>query len=59
MAEKFVREAYKHGLVELKGHKATGGCRASMYNAMPIAGVEALITFMKIFRDENQKEAKL
>jgi phosphoserine aminotransferase len=36
--------------VELGGHKALGGCRASMYNAMPIEGVEKLVQFMKRFR---------
>lgn len=58
LEEKFVKEAYYHGLVELKGHKVLGGCRASMYNAMPIEGVEKLIQFMKKFRGENE-QAKL
>lgn len=51
---KFLKEAEAEGLVELKGHRSVGGCRASIYNAMPIAGVEALITFMKKFMDENK-----
>ena len=50
---KFLAEAAKHGLVELKGHRTVGGCRASIYNAMPYEGVEALINFMKQFMDEN------
>jgi len=51
---KFLKEAADAGLIELKGHRSVGGCRASIYNAMPIEGVEALINFMKKFRDENQ-----
>lgn len=50
---KFLKEAGEHGLIELKGHRSVGGCRASCYNAMPIEGIEALINFMKKFRDEN------
>jgi len=50
---KFLKEAAEAGLIELKGHRSVGGCRASCYNAMPIEGVEALINFMKKFRDEN------
>ena len=50
---KFLKEAAEHGLIELKGHRSVGGCRASIYNAMPIEGVEALINFMKKFREEN------
>lgn len=51
---KFLKEAAEIGLIELKGHRSVGGCRASCYNAMPIEGVEALINFMKKFREENQ-----
>jgi phosphoserine aminotransferase len=40
-------------LIELKGHRLVGGCRASIYNAMPYEGVEALVEFMKKFRAEN------
>jgi len=54
LENKFLKEAAEAGLVELKGHRSVGGCRASIYNAMPIEGVEALINFMKKFRDENQ-----
>lgn len=50
---KFVKEAAANGLLELKGHKSVGGCRASCYNAMPIEGVEKLVNFMKKFKDEN------
>lgn len=45
----FVREAEKKGLVNLKGHKLTGGLRASMYNAMPVEGAEELVKAMKEF----------
>ncbi len=51
---KFVAEAAKNGLLSLKGHKVTGGMRASIYNAMPIEGVKALIEFMKKFEMENK-----
>ncbi len=51
---KFVAEATKVGLVSLKGHRITGGMRASIYNAMPVEGVKALIEFMKKFETENR-----
>ena len=51
---KFVKEATAAGLVSLKGHRVTGGMRASIYNAMPIEGVKALIDFMKKFEMENK-----
>lgn len=51
---KFVAESAKAGLASLKGHKVTGGMRASIYNAMPIEGVKALIEFMKKFEMENK-----
>lgn len=50
---KFLKEAQDAGLIELKGHRSVGGCRASIYNAMPVEGVQALIEFMKKFRSEN------
>ena len=50
---KFVKEAKEAGLESLKGHRSVGGMRASIYNAMPIEGVEALVTFMKKFEEEN------
>ena len=51
---KFVAESAKNGLASLKGHKLVGGMRASIYNAMPIEGVKALIEFMKKFQMENK-----
>ncbi len=51
---KFIAEATKQGLVSLKGHRITGGMRASIYNAMPVEGVKALIDFMKKFVMENK-----
>ena len=51
--EKFVKEAAQCGLVSLKGHRLVGGMRASIYNAMPVGGVQALIAFMKKFEREN------
>ena len=51
--EKFVKEATEAGLVNLKGHRSVGGMRASIYNAMPIEGVEKLIEFMKKFERDN------
>ena len=49
----FVKEAAANGLVSLKGHRLVGGMRASIYNAMPVDGVKALIEFMKKFEQEN------
>lgn len=50
---KFVKEAAEAGLENLKGHRSVGGMRASIYNAMPVEGVEALVAFMKKFEKEN------
>ena len=50
---KFVKEASENGIVSIKGHRLVGGMRASIYNAMPIEGVKALIEFMKKFEKEN------
>ena len=50
---KFVKEAKAAGLENLKGHHTVGGMRASIYNAMPKEGVEALVAFMKKFEEEN------
>ena len=50
---KFVSEAKKQGLINLKGHRSVGGMRASIYNAMPIKGVEKLVEFMKEFEAAN------
>lgn len=52
---KFVKEAAEAGFVNLKGHRTVGGMRASIYNAMPKEGVEALVAFMKKFEEENLK----
>lgn len=54
--KKFAAEAGAQGLKNLKGHRSVGGMRASIYNAMPIEGVEKLIVFMKEFADKNQKK---
>ena len=48
---KFVKEAEAAGFVNLKGHRTVGGMRASLYNAMPIEGVERLVDFMKKFEE--------
>ena len=53
--KKFASEAAKAGLKNLKGHRSVGGMRASIYNAMPYEGVEALVAFMKKFAAENPK----
>ena len=50
---KFIAEAKAKGFVNLKGHRSVGGMRASIYNAMPMEGVEALVAFMKEFEANN------
>ncbi len=50
---KFVKEATAAGFVNLKGHRTVGGMRASIYNAMPIEGVEKLVDFMREFEKNN------
>ena len=50
---KFLKEAQEHGLIELKGHRSVGGCRASCYNALPLEAVEDLIKFMVTFKAAN------
>ena len=50
---KFIKEATAAGFSNLKGHRSVGGMRASIYNAMPIEGVEALVAFMQKFEAEN------
>ena len=50
---KFIAEATAAGMVQLKGHRTVGGMRASIYNAMPIEGVQALVDFMDKFEKEN------
>ena len=49
----FVDAAKKEGFVNLKGHRVVGGMRASIYNGMPVEGVEALVEFMKKYEKEN------
>jgi len=53
--KKFAKEAAAAGLKNLKGHRSVGGMRASIYNAMPYEGVEALVAFMKDFAERNPK----
>ena len=53
MDAKFIKEATAAGFVNLKGHRTVGGMRASIYNAMPIEGVEKLVAFMKQFEADN------
>ena len=50
---KFVKQAAAAGFVNLKGHRTVGGMRASVYNAMPVGGVEKLVEFMRAFEEEN------
>ncbi|MDO4439323.1 MAG: 3-phosphoserine/phosphohydroxythreonine transaminase [Eubacteriales bacterium] len=52
--KKFVKEASENGFVNLKGHRSVGGMRASIYNAMPYEGVEALVNFMHTFEIKNR-----
>ncbi len=53
LENKFVKQAEEAGLHTLKGHRSVGGCRASIYNAVPVEGVEALVDFMKDFMKKN------
>jgi phosphoserine aminotransferase len=52
--EKFCKQAAAAGFVNIKGHRSVGGMRASIYNAMPLEGIERLIEFMKKFEAENK-----
>ncbi len=52
---KFIKEATERGFVNLKGHRTVGGMRASIYNAMPMEGVQKLVEFMKEFEQKNIK----
>lgn len=54
LTKKFLAEAQKVKLFTLAGHRSVGGCRASIYNGMPLEGVETLVNFMKSFQDENR-----
>lgn len=58
LEKKFIEQALEKGMIELSGHRSVGGCRASIYNAMPIEGVKALTDFMKEFQSKNA-QAKL
>jgi phosphoserine aminotransferase len=49
----FLAEAHKAGLTNLAGHRSVGGLRASLYNAMPPEGVDALVAFMRDFQKRN------
>ncbi|KAL2338867.1 hypothetical protein Fmac_013313 [Flemingia macrophylla] len=49
----FIKEAAKENMVQLKGHRSVGGMRASIYNAMPLAGVQKLVSFMKDFQAKH------
>ena len=49
----FIKEASAAGFVNLKGHRSVGGMRASIYNAMPMEGVEKLVEFMKKFEEAH------
>ena len=51
---KFIKEAKEVGFVNLKGHRTVGGMRASIYNAMPVEGVQALVDFMREFEKNNR-----
>ena len=51
--EEFLKQARTRGLVQLKGHRSVGGMRASIYNAMPLEGVNVLVEFMKEFADSH------
>ena len=51
--KKFLKEADAAGLESLKGHRSVGGARASIYNAMPMEGVQALVDFMAEFKKNN------
>ena len=54
----FIKQAEKHGIVSIKGHRAIGGMRASLYNAMPIEGVQHLVDFMREFENSGDYYAK-
>ena len=53
LEKRFVAEALENGLGGLKGHRSVGGCRASIYNAVPLKAVEALVAFMEAFARRN------
>jgi len=51
--EPFLKGAVERGMVQLKGHRSVGGMRASIYNAMPIEGVQALVSYMRDFEKKH------
>ena len=52
--DKYIQEAKKVGIENIRGHRTVGGMRASIYNAMPIEGVKYLVEFMKKFEEANK-----
>ena len=54
LEKQFIKEATAAGMGGLKGHRSVGGCRASIYNAMPVEGVQTLVDFMKDFEKKNR-----
>jgi phosphoserine aminotransferase len=52
LEKRFVQEAEENGIVGIKGHRSVGGCRASLYNAVSLSSVEALVGFMKDFEEK-------
>ncbi|HAM15058.1 MAG TPA: 3-phosphoserine/phosphohydroxythreonine aminotransferase, partial [Eggerthellaceae bacterium] len=50
---KFIAEASAHNIANIKGHRSVGGMRASIYNAMPVEGVQYLVEFMDAFEKHN------
>lgn len=54
LQDKFIKEAAAQGMIGLKGHRSVGGCRASVYNSMPMEGAKALAEFMLKFAEENK-----
>jgi phosphoserine aminotransferase len=53
LEKKFVADALSNGMGGLKGHRSVGGCRASIYNAIGLDAVKALVDFMKVFEEKN------
>ena len=53
LEKQFVAEALEKGMIGLKGHRSVGGIRASIYNAVPLAAIEALVSFMNDFEKQN------
>ena len=53
LEKKFLDEAAKEGFINLAGHRSVGGLRASLYNGMPVDGVEALVSFMEKFKEKS------